>query len=156
MSLGKDVSEIRRAQQLASQSYILCRGIYWKCSLSWFSVRWLFCEFTFGSSWLPRLGIKNCRRFICFCVQKAERGGYKEFVLEITGERVFSKLKYESGVHRVQRVPATESQGRVHTSTATVAIMPEVSTLHMQSAGRCHFSEGSLQNSSAARSILSR
>lgn len=46
--------------------------------------------------------------------------------MEITGERVYSKLKYESGVHRVQRVPATESQGRVHTSTATVAIMPQV------------------------------
>jgi peptide chain release factor 1 len=43
----------------------------------------------------------------------------------VTGERVYSKLKWESGVHRVQRVPATESQGRVHTSTATVAIMPE-------------------------------
>ncbi|KAG0590744.1 hypothetical protein KC19_1G123500 [Ceratodon purpureus] len=57
---------------------------------------------------------------------EAEKGGFKEFVLEITGERVYSKLKYESGVHRVQRVPATESQGRVHTSTATVAIMPEV------------------------------
>ena len=47
-------------------------------------------------------------------------------MLEIQGDRVYSKLKYESGVHRVQRVPATESQGRVHTSTATVAIMPEV------------------------------
>ena len=57
---------------------------------------------------------------------QAEKGGYKEYVLEITGERVYSKLKYEAGVHRVQRVPATESQGRVHTSTATVAIMPEV------------------------------
>lgn len=57
---------------------------------------------------------------------EAEKGGYKEYVLEITGERVYSKLKYEAGVHRVQRVPATESQGRVHTSTATVAIMPEV------------------------------
>eukprot|EP00897_Mesotaenium_endlicherianum_P000546 jgi/Mesen1/10492/ME000083S09996 len=57
---------------------------------------------------------------------EAELGGYKECVLEVTGERVYSKLKYESGVHRVQRVPATESQGRVHTSTATVAIMPQV------------------------------
>lgn len=46
--------------------------------------------------------------------------------MEIKGERVYSKLKYESGVHRVQRVPRTEAQGRVHTSTATVAIMPEV------------------------------
>ncbi|KAL4446357.1 hypothetical protein ABPG77_003164 [Micractinium sp. CCAP 211/92] len=56
----------------------------------------------------------------------AEAGGYKECVLQITGEKVYSKLKYESGVHRVQRVPATETSGRVHTSTATVAIMPEV------------------------------
>lgn len=55
----------------------------------------------------------------------AESGGYKECILQITGEKVYSKLKYESGVHRVQRVPATETQGRVHTSTATVAIMPE-------------------------------
>lgn len=46
--------------------------------------------------------------------------------MEISGERVYSKLKYEAGVHRVQRVPKTESQGRVHTSTATVAVMPEV------------------------------
>lgn len=52
-------------------------------------------------------------------------GGYKNVVLDIKGDRVYSKLKWEAGVHRVQRVPATESQGRVHTSTATVAIMPE-------------------------------
>ncbi|GAX26856.1 peptide chain release factor 1 [Fistulifera solaris] len=52
-------------------------------------------------------------------------GGYKNAVLDIKGDRVYSKLKWEAGVHRVQRVPATESQGRVHTSTATVAIMPE-------------------------------
>eukprot|EP00271_Cylindrocystis_brebissonii_P003250 TRINITY_DN1401_c2_g1_i2.p1 TRINITY_DN1401_c2_g1~~TRINITY_DN1401_c2_g1_i2.p1 ORF type:complete len:471 (-),score=112.57 TRINITY_DN1401_c2_g1_i2:614-2026(-) len=57
---------------------------------------------------------------------EAEAGGFKEYVLEVTGERVYSALKYESGVHRVQRVPATESSGRVHTSTATVAIMPQV------------------------------
>jgi len=56
---------------------------------------------------------------------EADTGGYRECILQITGEKVFSKLKYESGVHRVQRVPATETQGRVHTSTATVAIMPE-------------------------------
>ncbi|KAG7672444.1 putative Peptide chain release factor 1 [Nannochloris sp. 'desiccata'] len=56
---------------------------------------------------------------------EAESGGYRECILQITGEKVYSKLKYESGVHRVQRVPATETQGRVHTSTATVAIMPE-------------------------------
>lgn len=55
----------------------------------------------------------------------SEKGGFKEIVLEVTGESVYGKLKYESGVHRVQRVPATESQGRVHTSAATVAVLPE-------------------------------
>jgi peptide chain release factor 1 len=52
-------------------------------------------------------------------------GGYKEVVLEISGHSVFSRLKYERGVHRVQRVPITESSGRIHTSTATVAVLPE-------------------------------
>lgn len=52
-------------------------------------------------------------------------GGYKEVTLMITGNKVYSKLKYENGAHRVQRVPETESQGRVHTSTATVVVMPE-------------------------------
>jgi peptide chain release factor 1 len=56
----------------------------------------------------------------------AEMGGFKEAVLEIQGESVYSQLKFEAGVHRVQRVPVTEAGGRVHTSTATVAIMPEV------------------------------
>jgi len=52
-------------------------------------------------------------------------GGYKEIVLEVKGENVYGQMKYESGVHRVQRVPATESQGRVHTSAASVAVLPE-------------------------------
>jgi peptide chain release factor 1 len=52
-------------------------------------------------------------------------GGYKEVVVEVTGEDVYGTLKFESGVHRVQRVPNTETQGRVHTSAATVAVMPE-------------------------------
>ncbi|MDZ4229878.1 MAG: peptide chain release factor 1, partial [Candidatus Veblenbacteria bacterium] len=52
-------------------------------------------------------------------------GGYKEIIFEITGQRVFSHLKYESGVHRVQRIPVTEKSGRVHTSTITVAVLPE-------------------------------
>ncbi|GAB1543531.1 peptide chain release factor 1 [Scytonema sp. NUACC21] len=56
----------------------------------------------------------------------AEMGGFKEAILEIQGENVYSKLKFEAGVHRVQRVPVTEAGGRVHTSTATVAVMPEV------------------------------
>ena len=54
-----------------------------------------------------------------------ELGGIKEAVAEITGRNVFARFKYESGVHRVQRVPATESQGRIHTSTVTVAVLPE-------------------------------
>jgi peptide chain release factor 1 len=53
-------------------------------------------------------------------------GGFKEVIASINGEKVYSKLKYESGVHRVQRVPKTETQGRVHTSTITVAVLPEV------------------------------
>ena len=53
-------------------------------------------------------------------------GGYKEVILAVKGKKAYSRLKFESGVHRVQRVPATESQGRIHTSTATVAVMPEV------------------------------
>jgi peptide chain release factor 1 len=55
-----------------------------------------------------------------------EHGGYKEVIAHITGQSVYAQLKFESGTHRVQRVPATEAQGRVHTSTCTVAIMPEV------------------------------
>lgn len=54
-----------------------------------------------------------------------EVGGYKDVAVMITGDSVYSKLKYENGAHRVQRIPSTESQGRVHTSTATVAVMPE-------------------------------
>src|SRR5690606_10064038 len=53
-------------------------------------------------------------------------GGFKEVIASINGDKVYSKLKYESGVHRVQRVPKTETQGRVHTSTVTVAVLPEV------------------------------
>ena len=56
---------------------------------------------------------------------ESERGGYKEIIASVEGEGVFAKLKYESGTHRVQRVPETEAQGRIHTSACTVAIMPE-------------------------------
>ena len=52
-------------------------------------------------------------------------GGYKEAIATVTGRGVFARLKFESGVHRVQRVPATEAQGRIHTSAATVAVLPE-------------------------------
>ncbi|KAF3976996.1 MAG: peptide chain release factor 1 [Methylococcales symbiont of Iophon sp. n. MRB-2018] len=60
---------------------------------------------------------------------RGDHGGYKEIILRITGQEVYSQLKFESGAHRVQRVPETESQGRVHTSACTVAIMPEVETV---------------------------
>jgi peptide chain release factor 1 len=61
-----------------------------------------------------------------------EVGGYKEIIVNIRGEGVYSKLKFESGVHRVQRVPQTEASGRVHTSTATVAVMPEADEIDVQ------------------------
>lgn len=59
-------------------------------------------------------------------------GGYKEIIAMIQGDRVYSRLKYEGGVHRVQRVPATEAQGRVHTSTVTVAVLPEAEEVDVQ------------------------
>ncbi|HIF53620.1 MAG: peptide chain release factor 1 [Methylococcales bacterium] len=60
---------------------------------------------------------------------RSDHGGYKEIILRIAGQDVYAQLKFESGVHRVQRVPETESQGRVHTSACTVAIMPEVESI---------------------------
>jgi len=62
----------------------------------------------------------------------SEVGGYKEVVFKVTGEEVFRFLKYESGVHRVQRVPDTETQGRIHTSTATVAVLPEAEEVDVE------------------------
>ena len=64
--------------------------------------------------------------------QGSEIGGLKEAALEIRGQDAFTKLKHESGVHRVQRVPVTESQGRIHTSTATVAVMPEAEAVDVE------------------------
>jgi len=58
-------------------------------------------------------------------ISKSDAGGLKEAIVSITGKNIYSTLKYESGVHRVQRVPETETQGRVHTSAATVAVLPE-------------------------------
>jgi len=63
---------------------------------------------------------------------ESDLGGFKELVISVKGESVYSQLKFEAGVHRVQRVPATESQGRVHTSTATVAVMPEVDPVEVK------------------------
>ena len=62
----------------------------------------------------------------------AELGGFKEIVMGVAGEGVFARLKFESGVHRVQRVPATEAQGRIHTSAATVAVLPEAEEVDVQ------------------------
>jgi len=62
---------------------------------------------------------------------ESERGGIKEAIIRLEGDAVFSHLKYESGVHRVQRVPETESQGRVHTSAASVAVLPEAEEIDM-------------------------
>jgi len=63
---------------------------------------------------------------------EGEHGGYKEIIARITGQNVYARLKFESGAHRVQRVPETESQGRVHTSAATVAVMPEPDEVEAQ------------------------
>jgi peptide chain release factor 1 len=59
-------------------------------------------------------------------------GGFKEVIFEIAGKGAYSRFKYESGVHRVQRVPTTESQGRIHTSTSTVAVLPEIDDVEIQ------------------------
>jgi peptide chain release factor 1 len=62
----------------------------------------------------------------------SDSGGFKEVSFRVRGDKVYSKMKFESGVHRVQRVPATESQGRIHTSTATVAVLPEADEVDVQ------------------------
>lgn len=84
-----------------------------------------------------------CKMYIKYCesrgwgvaitsASEGAAGGYKEVVLSVTGEGVYGVLKYESGVHRVQRVPATETQGRVHTSAATVAVLPEAEAFDVE------------------------
>lgn len=65
-------------------------------------------------------------------INEGTAGGYKEIILQVEGEDVYGKMKFESGVHRVQRVPATESQGRVHTSAASVAVLPEADEVDVQ------------------------
>ncbi len=65
-------------------------------------------------------------------VSEAAAGGIKEAIALVSGDRVYSRLRFEGGVHRVQRVPATESQGRIHTSTATVAVLPEADEVEVQ------------------------
>jgi peptide chain release factor 1 len=65
-------------------------------------------------------------------ISENDLGGYKEIVASISGKGVFARLKYESGVHRVQRIPATEASGRIHTSAATVAVLPEVEDIDLE------------------------
>ena len=65
-------------------------------------------------------------------LQESPQGGYKEIIFRLIGQEVFGKMKYESGVHRVQRVPETESQGRVHTSAASVAVLPEAEEVDIE------------------------
>ncbi|WP_243630125.1 peptide chain release factor 1 [Taibaiella soli] len=85
---------------------------------------------------LMRMYIKYCEKkgFKVSTLSETEGtvGGYKEVQLEVTGEDVYGTLKFESGVHRVQRVPATEASGRVHTSAATVAVMPEAEEIDFE------------------------
>lgn len=84
-----------------------------------------------------------CKMYMKYCESKGwniavtsysegTAGGYKEIVMAVTGDSVYGSLKYESGVHRVQRVPATETQGRVHTSAATVAVLPEAEAFDVE------------------------
>lgn len=65
-------------------------------------------------------------------INESDQGGVSEVVISVKGDEIYRQLKYESGVHRVQRVPATESQGRIHTSTATVAVMPEFEDVQIE------------------------
>src|SRR4029077_9964092 len=65
-------------------------------------------------------------------LSESDLGGYKDATLEVNGRGAYAKLKFESGVHRVQRVPATENQGRIHTSAATVAVLPEAEDVDIQ------------------------
>ncbi len=74
---------------------------------------------------------KGWKTAISSCSEGAS-GGFKEIIFTVTGEKVYGTLKYESGVHRVQRVPVTETQGRIHTSAATVAVLPEADAFEVQ------------------------
>lgn len=79
-----------------------------------------------------RLAAEHGWKVEVMSLSEGEAGGYKEIVAAVRGNGVFARLKYESGVHRVQRVPATESQGRVHTSAATVAVLPEAAEVDIE------------------------
>ncbi|GAB7082053.1 peptide chain release factor 1 [Megalodesulfovibrio paquesii] len=82
----------------------------------------MYCRFAERKGW----------KYEILSASESATGGYKEVIATISGERVYSRLKFESGAHRVQRVPATESQGRIHTSACTVAIMPEAEEVDVE------------------------
>ena len=83
----------------------------------------LFCSDLFKM--YEKVCSKNKWKLEIISISKSEAGGFKEIIFSVAGSNIYSYLKYESGVHRVQRVPDTETQGRVHTSAATVAVLPE-------------------------------
>ena len=87
----------------------------------------LFCADLFKM--YEKVCIKKKWKLEIISISKSEAGGFKEVIFSVTGNNIYSYLKYESGVHRVQRVPDTETQGRVHTSAATVAVLPEAEDL---------------------------
>jgi len=79
-----------------------------------------------------KISIKNKWKMEIISLSKSDAGGFKEVIVLIKGKNIYSTLKFESGVHRVQRVPATETQGRIHTSAATVAVLPEAEELDIK------------------------
>ena len=82
----------------------------------------MYCKYFETKGW--KYAVSSCT--------EGTAGGFKEIIFTVTGEKVYGTLKYESGVHRVQRVPATETQGRVHTSAATVAVLPEADAFEVE------------------------
>ena len=90
----------------------------------------LFCSDLFKM--YEKVSSKKKWKLEIISISKSEAGGYKEVIFSVTGNDIYSYLKYESGVHRVQRIPKTETQGRVHTSAATVAVLPEVEELDIK------------------------
>jgi len=83
----------------------------------------LFCSDLFKM--YEKVSSKKKWKLDIISISKSEAGGFKEVIFSVSGNDIYSYLKYESGVHRVQRIPKTETQGRVHTSAATVAVLPE-------------------------------
>jgi peptide chain release factor 1 len=79
-----------------------------------------------------KFAVKNNWRLEVMSTSLTEKGGFKEVIFSVSGDSVYGRLKYESGTHRVQRVPATESGGRIHTSAATVAVLPEAEDVDLE------------------------